>query len=69
MTCEGGNFIHFGVLPDIDLIMGVSMCADDLVDCLAKHKVADLRTDIHSLHRGSSEGVSESDRPVRRASS
>lgn len=46
MSHECGNFLHLGVLPDIDLVEGVSMGADQLVYGLSEDEVADLRTCI-----------------------
>lgn len=42
MTCEGFQFLHFGHLPYVDLIEGVAVGADKLVDCFREHQVADL---------------------------
>ncbi len=39
---EGGHLIHIGVLPNIDLIVGVPVGRDDLIESLTEHQVAHL---------------------------
>ena len=42
MACQGLHFLHGGILPQDNLVEGVSMRAYDLMSCLREHQVADL---------------------------
>lgn len=42
MTSQRRHSLHLGVLPDIDLIEGISMGADELIEGSAEGEVADL---------------------------
>ena len=69
MACQGGNFLHGGVLPNVDLILRIAVGGDQLIEGLAEHQVADLRADVDSFDVGSGQGVSESDCSIGSASS
>ena len=46
VTSEGGHLFHLRVLPNIYLVVRVTMRRHDLVQTLAEHQVAHLRSDI-----------------------
>ena len=64
MAGQSGNFLHFGVLPNIDLIVRVPMSADDFVKRFAEHEVADLRAGVDRFESGAGQGVAEADGAV-----
>jgi hypothetical protein len=50
---EGGSLLHLGILPDVDLVLRVSVGADKFIQCLAEHQVADLGTHVHRFYSSS----------------
>ena len=65
MAHQGGDFLHLGVAPDVDLVVCVAVCADQLVRVLREHEVADLRASVHAAGHPGGVRVPEADRPVR----
>jgi hypothetical protein len=66
---EGGSLLHLGILPDVDLVLRVSVGADKFIQCLAEHQVADLGTHVHRFDSSSWESVSKFDGSVSSSSS
>ena len=69
VTSQGGDLLHLGIFPDVDLVLGVSVSADKLVCCLTEHQVADLGSSIDCLQFGSGEGIPETDCTIGSSSS
>jgi hypothetical protein len=61
MASEGGESLHLGVSPDVDLVLGVPVRAHQLVHRLAEHQVAHLRAHVVGVLGRASEGVSNFD--------
>jgi hypothetical protein len=66
---EGGSLLHLGILPDVDLVLRVSVGTDKFIQSLAEHQVADLGTNVHGFDGGSRESVSKFDCSISSSSS
>jgi len=58
---QSGDLLHLRVFPDVDLVEGVPVGADQLVDRLAEDQVAHLRASVHGTQGLARERVSETD--------
>jgi hypothetical protein len=64
---EDDHLLHGGVLPDVDLVEGVAVRADQLVHVFGEEEVADLRAGVDRVDLRRVAGVPEADHPVRGA--
>lgn len=59
MPSKGGNFLHFRVLPYIDLVEGKAMCRDELVESFTENQVTNLGPSVNRFNRSPLEGISK----------
>ena len=64
MSCEFRYRCQTGILPDNDLILGITVRADQFRCMFAPGQVANLATCIHALHRLSCQSIPETDEAV-----
>lgn len=60
--------LHLGVLPKMNLVMGVPVSRYKLIHILRKYQVTDLRACLNTVRHFERQGVPEPNRPVRRPS-
>jgi hypothetical protein len=46
MPGKSSNFLHFGILPDVNLIVRIAVSAYHFIESFAEHQVAHLGTNI-----------------------
>jgi hypothetical protein len=61
MSCQGCNLLHFGILPYVDLVLGISVSTDQFVQTFAENQVTNLRANVHGFYCCSIQSVSETD--------
>ena len=69
VASQSGDPAHVSSPPDVDLVLGVTVSADDFVDAATEHHVAHLRPNIVGRKSDPSESVSELDGAVCSATS
>jgi len=49
VTGKGSDLFHGWILPNIDLILAVTMCGHDLVCVLGEHQIAHLTASLNRV--------------------
>ena len=64
MARQLGDLHERGIFPDEDLILTVSMGADEFVGVLGPSQIADLGSSVNALERLTGQGVPEADAAI-----
>ena len=67
VTSQRRNLFHRGVLPNYNLVQRVTMSAYQLIICLRKDKIANLRASVYAAQLRKIDSVPESDALISRA--
>ena len=49
VACQCSDLLHRRVAPNIDLVLTIAMCRNELIDILSEHQIADLATGLDRL--------------------